>query len=743
MGEPTHLGLEELLAHTRWVEALARQLVSDPARAEDLAQSTLLVALHGDSASVERARPWLARVLRNLVREDGRREAQRRDVERRAARSERLPSADELLARADAERKLVQSVLELDPRHAGILLLHYFEGVSLDDIARLENVAPSTVSHRLARAQAELRGKLERERGVDWLAASLPLLVRPPSMSPGATKVLLMSALTKTATGIAVVGLAMAVWFGTREKPRASGVSANAPKEAALEASEVDATGRAAEPSRTERANVAESTPAPSAQESSATGVSIPATKPATAKTGRIFGRVLNARGEPAVGRAVRVMLTPRGGMHHLKADAQGRFEQRELAAGKYHVSTMPEAAEWKALGLESQDGGVEWMSQASVVLEAGAEAEIELGSAPRDPIRVHGRLTSGASAVDALLQWVPERDDGYNRARYASSHGGAYEIVLGERGRQRLSVMLRGGAVRYDEIVDVPAGADWTHDIAVPQGECRVRVVEKGGEPLNGATVDLVPRAGIAPFPFMSASGNSRKTDEQGRTSFRPLRAGVWSVNAYVTRAKSKPPLAARGIVVTIAEGDAADEQVIELEPGIELEGRVAADDGGGLYFTNVFVFDEHGEPLNPLNGATTDKQGSFRLPGLGAGRYSLIGANGNRWTDALSVELRSEAAPIEVELRLRKGCSLLVDGSALAQCSIDIRDDGGRALAGLLDRNLYTGGFGRACRTSSWSFYLPRGNYEVRAASVERRLASAHVALIEGESRECKLAP
>lgn len=736
-------GLEELLAHTRWVEALAHKLVSDPARAADLAQATLLVALRGDSAPVERPRPWLARVLRNLVREDHRREAQRRDVERRGARSERLPPADELYARADAERMLVQAVLELDPRHREILLLHYFEGVTQDDIARLEGVTPSTVSHRLASAHAELRARLERERGVDWLAASLPLFVRTPATSPNATKVILMSAVTKATTGIAIVGLALAIWFGTREQPRTTSASANPTAEAALEAPKSESTQLAAETRELERANVTASTPPQSAQTPAPSEAPVAGGTPAPAKSGRIFGRVLNPKGEPAAGRPVHVMLTPRGGNHTLTADADGRFEQRDLAPGKYHVSTKPEPAEWQALGLESQASGAEWLSQETVVLEAGAQVELELGVAPRDPIRVHGKLTSGASPVDALLQWVPERDDGYNRARYTSSHDGAYEVLLGDRGRHRLSVSLRGGVVRYDEVVDVPAGSDWTHDIAVPQGEIRVRVVEKGGEPLNGAMVDLVPRAGLAPFPYMSASGNNRKTDEQGRASFRPLRAGVWSVNAHVTRAESKPPLAARSLVVTVAEGVSTDEHVIELEPGIELRGRAVADDGGGVYYTNVFVFDERGEPLNPLVGSTTDKHGAFRLPGLRAGRYSLIGANGDRWSDALAVELRADAQPAEVELRLRKACALLVDGSALPQASIEIRDDGGRSLAGLLDRNLYTGGFGRACRTSSWSFYLPRGNYEVRSVAVDRVLASARVALIEGESRECKLAP
>src|SRR5688500_856846 len=105
--------LPELLAHTRWVENLARSLVRDPDVAADLAQSTLLIALERESTP-ENPRAWLARVLRNQVREWFRREHARPAVETRGAREERLPGADELTARAECERALVAAVLALE-----------------------------------------------------------------------------------------------------------------------------------------------------------------------------------------------------------------------------------------------------------------------------------------------------------------------------------------------------------------------------------------------------------------------------------------------------------------------------------------------------------------------------------------------------------------------------------------------------------------------------------------------------
>src|SRR3954468_18076690 len=84
--------LPELLAHTRWIEDLARSLVRDPGAAEDLAQSTFLIALERREPAPANLRGWLARVLRNKALETGRRESARNAVERLGARGEALPS---------------------------------------------------------------------------------------------------------------------------------------------------------------------------------------------------------------------------------------------------------------------------------------------------------------------------------------------------------------------------------------------------------------------------------------------------------------------------------------------------------------------------------------------------------------------------------------------------------------------------------------------------------------------------
>ncbi len=57
---------EDLLRETTWLNGLARQLVADPQRAEDVAQETWL-ALAQRRSRVSELRPWLRRVAQNLA----------------------------------------------------------------------------------------------------------------------------------------------------------------------------------------------------------------------------------------------------------------------------------------------------------------------------------------------------------------------------------------------------------------------------------------------------------------------------------------------------------------------------------------------------------------------------------------------------------------------------------------------------------------------------------------------------
>src|SRR5688500_15180023 len=101
-------GIHDLLGHARFVRGLARQLVSDDAAADDLAQEAWLATIQRPPQAASRS--WFRSVLRNLASK-GRRSATRRDRrEREAALPETQASALEMVARSDSIRAVAEAV---------------------------------------------------------------------------------------------------------------------------------------------------------------------------------------------------------------------------------------------------------------------------------------------------------------------------------------------------------------------------------------------------------------------------------------------------------------------------------------------------------------------------------------------------------------------------------------------------------------------------------------------------------
>ena len=112
MESDSSLSPEILLGQADFVRALARSLLADAAAADDLAQDTLTAALEGPPLGAGRARAWLGSVLRNLLRERRRGEANRSARERASARVERVPSTVEVNARVTCLCSSAASLIE-------------------------------------------------------------------------------------------------------------------------------------------------------------------------------------------------------------------------------------------------------------------------------------------------------------------------------------------------------------------------------------------------------------------------------------------------------------------------------------------------------------------------------------------------------------------------------------------------------------------------------------------------------
>jgi len=155
---------DELLSHAKFVRGLARALLGDEQRADDAVQETYLTALAHPPDRVRPLRPWLAAVLRNMVRRDWRQRRRRERREQAAARPETQPSFVGRLEREEALPRVVEGVLALDVPYREVVLLHYYEGISYAEVAERLSVPLETVRSRLKRARAILRSRLGDRR---------------------------------------------------------------------------------------------------------------------------------------------------------------------------------------------------------------------------------------------------------------------------------------------------------------------------------------------------------------------------------------------------------------------------------------------------------------------------------------------------------------------------------------------------------------------------------------------------
>lgn len=128
--------------------------------ARDAAQETFLKAYRAlpTLRSEETEKAWLTRIAVNVCR-DIQRKAWWRLIDRRitpedlpeAFTEDKLPDSTPLLAVMNLPRALRQTVV-----------LHYYQGMTLAEIARALGEKPSTVRGRLIRARKKLYDKLER-----------------------------------------------------------------------------------------------------------------------------------------------------------------------------------------------------------------------------------------------------------------------------------------------------------------------------------------------------------------------------------------------------------------------------------------------------------------------------------------------------------------------------------------------------------------------------------------------------
>ena len=131
-------------------------LLKDAHLAQDVVQETFIRAWQKGMLRRETEKAWLSRVALNLCRDEYR-SRWFRHVDRRLT-PEELPIPADTPQMGD---DLLQRVYRLPAREREVIVMHYWNDMAPEDIAKMLNIDRATVFRRLARGRKRLKLELE------------------------------------------------------------------------------------------------------------------------------------------------------------------------------------------------------------------------------------------------------------------------------------------------------------------------------------------------------------------------------------------------------------------------------------------------------------------------------------------------------------------------------------------------------------------------------------------------------
>lgn len=652
----TQITEQTLLEHRDFLRALARKLVFDEHRADDVVQQTWLAALQGAPPSKGRAdggggplRSWLARVVKNLAVNVLEREGQRPARESLAARPEAIDEEEQDL---ELQQLVSQTLRGLRQPYRTTVYLRFYRDLTPARIARLQGVPVATVKTRLRRALELMREELDRSSGgnrASWCLALAPFASAGGPLLPTgslATAVLegtiLMNKSVLTVTSVvAAAALVSVAWVlqrpddGRSIPSQVAGAQISAPDSGSL-------AGGAA--------TLAAPTPEPATSESArktAEARVVPPSEPVVPSAAtRVVGRVLDERGEPVAGAQVRAVPAADDWIAALRlarddadagssTDASGRFELALDEAGTFEVAVGADGfAPYRRQLLVAED---ELTDAGTLQLDPGVFVSgrvLDSAGHPVAGVEVHRPIDATAGEVTVLAGLDPSpvvaRTDAVGafsiarqavgpwRLRFVSPDHPTAEISgTTERAGEHVSdlvVALEDGFEIAGYVSDVPADA---------ARELRVRAApagDGGGSPLPG----------LARFDFASAAveadGSFRLRGLEGGRDYR-LRA-VQPGDFFGERARSESVLASpgdRGVRLDYARPAAVVFQVLDAESGApvtDFDVRAGKDWGSSLRM-NAESIGHHPDGRARFD----DLDGTGMLGGNGRLRVSAVG--------------------------------------------------------------------------------------------------------------------
>ncbi len=638
---------EALLEHAAWIRELARALVRDPHRAEDVAQQTLVAAWKHAPLDERGLRGWLTQVVRNFARVEARSRQRRDRHEPRAARPEAQPSAHEVVERVHVQRELVAAVLELDEPYRTVLLLRFYEGKPPRAIARELGRPIASVRSQLARGLALLRARLDATHGdrSSWALLLAPL-VRPGMLLtiPLAGAIVMNAKIQIAAALVVVAGAALILTLsqGGAQTPQPElAEAASAPRASALETPPAPRIENGAEaPLARTAVEAAKPAPVPSAAAPAAV---------------LVRGRVLGSDAAPLGGVVVElaasspVLRATSSADGSFELDAQGRTGRVRSADARY----------------ETVFAGV---------LERGTR-ELQVVVAPRASCSGRVQDAQGSPLPDAIVSaWVSPN----LRTRFAQSLDQAENVPFretsDEQGRFRLESLplcedmwigcelsgYQGWSARLSDVVGDDLAITLAR-IGSDERAVRGRVVDAGSHPVAGALVAL----GL----------DTTTSDEHGAFAFKlddpHSMTRSWKEKPSLLRAAKAGHLPAE-FQAERREGAPSWPDFVVLKLGsqpLSISGRVLGADGKPFEGALVWVANTttlgYGEQnllqIESLLGGSeeswakvaSDARGRFEIRGLLDHPYTLVALDPHTLRRAIAREVAPGTSSNELAFR------------------------------------------------------------------------------------------
>ncbi|MEM1448315.1 MAG: RNA polymerase sigma factor [Planctomycetota bacterium] len=374
--------IDALLAHSDWIDRLARKLVTDPNEADEVVQEAWLRALAAPPSDDENLRGWLVRVVRRVLSRRRRAAMRRSDHEGRTPERRGPKTPDEVAVEVALQRELSDAVLGLPDAYRDVMLLRYFEDLPPRRIAERLDVPVNTVRSRLQRGTAALRTQLDETHGSrrSWALALVPLASRA-AIGEGAATLLGLGVAGTVGATVVIGGVLVLVRAGDGSAERAPDYHSVA----AVDATEDDADGELAAPDEGARRRAVPEEPA----------VETPEREPEPAAPRGIRGTVLEPDGIPAPGvrmrrqsrHVVRWQSGDRGWINgpggSRKISAADETRAREDAAfARRLLEGLPHQREWRATVLDAPIPGRDVRSDlAGAFAFAATDEGVESGS--------------------------------------------------------------------------------------------------------------------------------------------------------------------------------------------------------------------------------------------------------------------------------------------------------------------------------------------------------------------------